>query len=100
MNSYFKLAKNVSRLSDHRIAVGAVIIKKKPIIAVSNLNKSHPTSHYHKSLHAEIRAIINCNKEDLTDAIMYVYREFHDGSPALARPCNTCYSYMKEHGIK
>jgi len=101
---YFRLAKNVSKLSNHRVKIGCVLAKKRPIIACSNLNKSHPYGYrddYKRGLHAEIRAITNCNAEDIEGSVMYVYREYkNNGRPALSRPCNYCYSMMKKFGVK
>ena len=105
MTGYFKLARNVSKLSDHKVKVGAVIVNKKPVSACSNKAKTHPTyANPDKgrigSLHAEIRCLINCEREDLTGAIIYVYREVKGGRPALARPCSACLGYLKEAGVK
>ena len=100
---YFKLAKGVSALSNHRVHVGVVLVRKKPLIACSNLKKSHPygySDNFKRSIHAEQRAIINCNAEDIKGSIVYVYREYKDGRPALSRPCNYCYSMMKKYGVK
>lgn len=99
---YFKLAKNVSKYSNHRAKVGCVVSKKKPISVASNKVKTHPKciSETSKSTHAEIRAILNSGIEDLSGAYIYIYRETKDGKPALARPCNICYSFIAECGIK
>lgn len=102
---FFRLAKNVSKLSDHRVKVGAVIVNKKPLIACSNKKKTHPqwadpSKTIRASIHAECRAIINCRHENLEGATVYVYREDAKGNPKLARPCNFCWSVMKKAGIK
>jgi hypothetical protein len=102
---YFKLAKNVSKYSDYKIKVGAVIARRKPIGVASNKCKTHPIhanpdKSLRKNIHAEIRAVINCGNEDLKGAIVYVYRQTKDGKPALARPCNYCYNYLKERGVR
>lgn len=99
---YFKLARNVSKYSDHRVKVGCVIVKKKPICASSNKAKSHPkcNSKISNSTHAEIRALINCGMENLNGAVMYIFRETKRGYPALARPCNMCYTMLKSRGIR
>jgi pyrimidine deaminase RibD-like protein len=102
---YFKLARNISKFSDHRVKVGCVIANKKPISAASNKDKTHPKyadpdHSVRSSTHAEVRAIINCGVEDLTGAIAYVYREYKDGRPGLAKPCNSCLDILRERGIK
>lgn len=99
---YFKLARNVSLQSDHKIRVGAVVCKKKPINASCNLKKTHPryTRGDCNAIHAEVRAIINCDVKDLKGATLYVYRERKDGTIGLSRPCNRCYKFIKNKGIK
>lgn len=102
--SYLKLAKTVSKFSDHRVKVGAVIVKRKPIIACANKNVTHPlyadpSKGKSSSLHAEIRCIIH-SKCDLLGSDIYVYRETKDGESALARPCKVCLQALREAGIK
>lgn len=100
---YFTLARNVSFLSDHPTRVGCVIVRKKPLIACSNKKCSHPKyangSDIRGSLHAEIRAILNC-RSDLNGSVAYIYRETLGGEPALSRPCVYCMEALKEAGIK
>jgi len=81
---YFKLARNVSKYSDHKTKVGCVICKKRPIAVGANHIKTHPRCNdgFSKSTHAEVKAIINSGQEDLSGATVYVYREHKNGSPA------------------
>lgn len=99
---YFKLARNISKQSDYHIKVGAVICKKKPINAACNIIKTHPvhTNKFTKAIHAEVRAILTCSVGDLSGATIYVYRERKDGTIGISRPCNRCYNFIKEKGIK
>lgn len=99
-----KIAKEVSKTSDHRVKVGAVIAKKKPIVACSNKNITHPlyadpSKGKSSSLHAEIRCIIH-SKCNLVGGEIYVYRETKDGNYALAKPCKVCLQALKEAGIR
>ena len=85
--------------------MGAVIVKKKPIMACSNIVKTHPiyANPYEGnvgSLHAEIRCVLHLGDEDLRDSTIYVYREFKNGEPALARPCTMCRTVLREVGVK
>ena len=57
-------------------------------------------SHNAISIHAEVRAIMNCQTDDLNGAVAYVYRETADGMPALARPCPWCWLELEKAGIK
>lgn len=102
---YFRLAKNISKFSDHEKKVGAVLVKKKPISAASNKIKTHPKysnpdTSIRGSVHAEIRAIINSGCDNLRGASIYVYREHKDGTPAYTRPCSFCLSVLEECGIQ
>ena len=102
---YFRLAKNISKYSDHRVKVGAVISNRKPIGVASNKDKTHPRyadpyKTFHSSIHAEIRAIINCGKDNIRGSYIYVYRQHKNGTPAFARPCPNCLTILKEYGIR
>lgn len=101
---FFRLARNVSKYSNYPIKVGAVVVKKKPIGVGYNIKKTHPRfsnpeNSIHSCIHAEMKAIMNCDLE-VDGADMYIYRELKDGSPALARPCDLCYNVLKGYGIK
>lgn len=102
---YFLLAKNISKYSDHRVKVGAVIARKKPISAASNKIGSHPRyanpeDSNRLSIHAEIRAIINSGCYDLEGSEIWVYRQHKNGETALSRPCSFCLSILRERGIR
>lgn len=48
-------------------------------------------------LHAEI-SVLNKVKYldiDFSKAILYIYREYNDGSPAMARCCPSCFAAAK-----
>lgn len=98
----FRLAKNASKYSDHRVKVGACVVKNGTPVSVGfNTCKTHPqyTGGKVKSLHAEIRAIIH-SATDLDGGTIYIYRQHKDETPALARPCELCQSVIKDAGIK
>lgn len=101
---YFKLARGVSLLSDHRVKVGAVLSKKVPLIACSNKTVSHPKYanglDYRATLHAEIRCLLHTQHTDRNGSVIYVYRETKNQEPALAKPCAFCMEALKEAGIK
>ena len=58
--------------------------------------------YYNPSLHAEIQALnkIKYLDIDFSRVEVYVYREFKNGKPALARPCVSCMEFIKDLGIK
>ena len=97
---YFKLARNVSKLSTYKIKVGAVIANHKPISIGYNTDKSHPPS-LKPTTHAEMKAILNAGSvESLRGRSIYVYREFMNTNPAFARPCMECLKVLKDVGIR
>lgn len=110
----FRVARSVSQLSDHRVRVGAVVVKQHRIIS-SGCNSSTRTDIIQAKLdgkrygcdcagklHAESAALIPFikRKMDLSGAVIYVYRERRDGTIANARPCPSCMSLIKQAGIK
>ena len=112
--AFFKAAKAVSALSDHKYKIGCVIVDKHRIISSgSNSNtKCHPIQadldkrmfncECAGKLHAEVASIIPLlkYKPDLSRSILYTYREYKDGSLAMARPCARCIQFIKSVGIK
>lgn len=111
---YFNLAREASKLSDHKkIKIGAVIVHNKEILSVGyNHNKSHPAQKKLNKLrfdesyerckhhiHAEISAIVSAKYHDLKNARIYIYRENKTG-PQMCRPCEACMFAIKQAGIK
>ena len=99
--SYFRLAKNVSKMSSHNYKMGACIIKSGNVISVGfNQVKSHPLAP-RNGLHAEFHAIHNSDTKDLKGAKIFVYRENKKTKlPAMARPCEFCMEELKKQGFK
>lgn len=97
----FRLAKNVSKLSQHpKHKMGAVIVANgKPISVGHNQYKSHPEAKY-SGLHAEIQALKTSGKSKIKGSSIFVYRETKHGDLALAKPCNDCTKQLVEFGIK
>lgn len=100
---YFELAKRLTTFSDHhQHSIGSVIVKKNKVISVGyNSIKTHTRSpHAFKSTHSEFKACWGVAPEELKGASIYIYRQLKDGSLGLARPCPSCYSFLKSVGIK
>ncbi len=71
-------------------------VKTHPMMADHARRAGEPYKIY---LHAEVHAITRCL--DLSKAYrIAIFRYLEDGSPAMARPCPTCYSAIKAAGIK
>lgn len=112
--AYFAAAKAVSKLSDHKQPLGAVVVLKHRIISSGcNSNvKCNPlqakldTERYGiecpGKCHAEIDALLPLikNKIDLSNASIYIFRQHKNGEPAIARPCEGCERVIRSLGIK
>lgn len=101
--SFFRLAKNVSKHSEHRYKIGAVLVNGGRVISVG-FNKCKFNSVYsypdRLSIHAEAQCIKTSGRESARGAILFVYREDRFGMPATSKPCDYCMSLLKEVGIK
>lgn len=113
---FFNIAKEISKFSNFKPHVGAVITQGKRIISTGfNSNKTHPLQHkyniyrnfndYASSVpleHAEVHALSHLIGKKLPwDTFsIFVYREFKDGTPACSKPCEACDKLIKELGIK
>jgi deoxycytidylate deaminase len=101
ISSMFRLAKNVSKLSKHRIQMGAVIVHNGNVISIGeNQLKSHPDAWRKTGLHCEIKAIKCSGKYDLSGSTIFVYRQKRNGETGMARPCPDCLKILKEKGFK
>lgn len=98
--SYFRLARNVSKFSDHRYKLGAVVTKGSRVISVGhNQTKTNPNAPFN-GLHAEIKAIKTAGRIDFRGASIYVYRDKSNGCIGNSRPCKYCMSIIKKLGFK
>lgn len=98
-----KIAKSLSEKGEHKQhRLGCVIAKKNEVLGVGfNRNRTHPKSlHPYKSLHAELDAVLGVPRWKLQGATAYVYREYKNGHPALAKPCEYCYNTLMAVGVK
>lgn len=96
------LAKRASKKSNYHHRLGAVIVKKNKVISVgyNKPHKTHPRSNTkYKTIHAELDAILGCEKEDLKGATIYVLRDASAGVN-LAKPCPCCMELIQMVGIK
>jgi deoxycytidylate deaminase len=100
---FFDLAKKLSKKSSHpQYKLGCVIVRGNEIVSIGfNQLKTHPKSVTpYKQLHAEINAVLSADKKDLSNCEVYVYREHHDGSLALSKPCQYCQAVLESVGIE
>ena len=110
--AYFRAAKAVSMLSDHKQQLGCVIVDKHRIISSGHnsntkshrvqfeLNFSICRENASGKIHAETAAILPLRGVDLSKASIFIYREHKDGSYGLARPCPACEKLIRKAGIR
>lgn len=101
-NQFLALAKQASHKSDHdRYQMGCVIAKGNKVLGIGhNVTKTHPKSpHKFKTIHAEFMASINAGY-DIEGATVYVFRQLKDGTPSMAKPCEDCWRFLNECGVK
>ena len=112
--SFFRVARAVSELSDHKVKIGCVVVNKHRVIS-SGFN-SHIRCHKVQAMldkesfgcdcpgkvHAETSALLPLIRDgvDLSRASIYVHREHKNGDLACARPCARCERLIKQCGIK
>lgn len=98
-----KVALNVSKQSEYRYKIGAVIFDKNKIVSVGiNKLKTNPQlNEYFKyaTVHAEVDAVLH-SIQDIEGCDIFVYRETRDGKVANAKPCPQCVQFLKKNGIK
>jgi deoxycytidylate deaminase len=100
--SYFRLAKNASKHSEHKIKVGAVLVDGSRVISVG-FNKIKYNGRFETkwdTTHAEISALMTSGKRNIKNATIYVYREKRNGTIGMARPCEYCQQSLKDFGVK
>lgn len=117
---FFDEAKKESRLSDYDgVHIGAcAVYKGKFIIArAHNTAKTNPTQYFYNRYrmdeksdillkparsHAETQLYrkIRYLDIDFKDVTVYIYREWSDGTRAMARCCPSCEKLLRDLGIK
>ena len=99
---FLDLAKQVSQKSDHHThKLGCVIARGNKVLGSGfNALKTHPRSpHPFRSIHAEFMATLNAGY-DIKGATAYIFRQQKDGTWATARPCEFCWRFLMDCGIK
>lgn len=87
-----------------RMRHGAVVVKGGRVLSTGvNKLKNHPLNvseeHIKKcSVHAEVDAVKKASNP--RGATVYVARINKRGDEMLSRPCNKCYEYLIQSGIK
>jgi deoxycytidylate deaminase len=99
-----KIAEKISKRSDFKYKLGAVLLDKSRIISVGyNKNKSHTVARKyfcHGTIHAEIDAVLKSPRKNLEGTTIFVFRRDRNGAMALAKPCPQCAMVLQEYGVK
>jgi hypothetical protein len=103
-----RLAKEGSKRSNCTMKIGAALVNHEKILISWNTLVSSPAILYHgyrfpNQNHAEFGLFSFTHNREIVKVKgkIFVYREFADGQPALARPCYNCRDFLKNvMGIK
>lgn len=110
-------SKNANYTGGNQVKLGCVAVYKGTILAKGcNSDKTHTTqARYNKwrfkntsktylpdKCHAEIACLskIKFLDIDFSNVHFYIYREFKNGHPAMARPCPACMRALHNYGIR
>lgn len=99
-----RYARKESLKSTFQPAIGAVLAKGGHSLA-GGFNKLRTASRggayttYPESLHAERDCCIKVHRDTVQGCDLFIWREYKNGSPALARPCKDCQRLIKDLGI-
>jgi deoxycytidylate deaminase len=98
-----KHASNISRYSQYKFKLGAVLFKGSKILSTGfNTNKTHPkVMKYFKygRVHAEFDCLLHADPDDIAGSSIYVLRMNKKGETVIAKPCPMCARMMKEFGV-
>lgn len=117
---FFEEAKKESKLSDYSGAhIGAcAVYKDKFIIArAHNTSKTNPTQYYYNKYRMDVKSDILLKPArshaetqlyrkiryldiDFKDVVFYIYREWKNGTRAIAKCCPSCEKLLRDLGIK
>lgn len=116
---FFNCAKEVSYLNQscgnrQGVSIGSIIVYKGRIISSgTNSEKTSPlqkrlnkyrgfdTNIGRQTNHAEVNCITHVREDiDWSKAKLFIYREYKDGKPAMARCCPGCMQLVKSVGIR
>lgn len=106
LHPWFITAKKESQKSSYKHRIGAVVVSGGSCLSrgfneIRHSRELIEYSQWENSVHAERSAIRKVkDKSKLHGATIFIYREFKNGMPATAMPCNNCLDLIKAVGIK
>jgi len=99
-NRFFQIAKLAALKSEHRIKIGAVLVKNgKPVaIGFNKIGKTHPKAKWF--IHAELDCILETKYTNWKNTTLYVYRINRFGRLLNCKPCNNCQQVLRQFGVR
>jgi len=97
---FFEIAKVAALKSEHRIKIGAVLIKNgKPVaIGFNKVGKTHPKAEWF--IHAELDCVLETRFTNWKNTTLYVYRTNRLSQILNCKPCHNCQEVLKLFGVK
>lgn len=101
----YNLALNIANNSQCRYKHGALITRGGNILSTGiNViaHKKGITLRYGRhciTIHAEIKAVLNCRADNVQGTILYSARIGKNGKACISKPCEICAAILKEYGI-
>jgi deoxycytidylate deaminase len=94
----------------NRVRIGAVLVLNNKVVGKgANLSTSHPLQSFHNlrtgriapshHLHAEIHALVDCDRSNIQGAEIYVGRFDRLGKLAMCKPCVACEDALRRAGV-
>ena len=102
----FRIARDEAAKSTYRHQVGAVLVCGRRILSRGHNSVRYLSigvnryTKYRCSLHAERACLSRVEKNKIKGCDVYVYREFRNGKPAIAKPCKQCLYMLFDLGIR
>jgi len=97
---FFEIAKLAAIKSEHRIKIGAVLVKNgKPVaIGFNKVGKTHPKAEWF--IHAELDCVLETKHTNWKNTTLYVYRTNRLDQVLNCKPCHNCQEVLKLFGVK
>lgn len=100
---FFRIAKIISKKSDHKHQIGSCLVKGNKVISTGfNRNKTsiRRSNNEYNFIHSETDCLASVLSFECENATMYIYRELKDGSLANSRCCEGCLQALRKAKVK
>jgi len=101
---FLKKARIEALKSVYQQQLGAVLVCGNRIIStgynqIRFKGKGNKYTKWESSLHAERDCLSKVNKDDISNATLYIWRESKLGTPVLSFPCDQCLFMIEDLGF-